>query len=395
MNRTFFPSPPTVGIELEWQLVDTTTLDLRDGVVPLVELVGAEPFVKPELLQTAVETITPPGESTGALRPALLELVGRLVDAAAPLGMTLVGAGLHPFCEREIPVTPLPRYVAMERSYGYLAHAHVTYSLQTHVGMPSGDVAVRVARDLRPFLPVLLALSASSPFFEGHPTTFGSFRQRVLAASRSYGTPPRFDDWAEFLQFLDTVERALVFGSYRDMHWDVRIRPDFGTIEVRIMDAQPTIDGSLALSALVHSLLVHLISTKPADPGCLEVLPWWIEKENAYRASHEGLDALLVCNTEGTVRPLRDVAEGLFDLVAPTAHALGEDDELARARALLEAGPSYLHQLEVVRRTGSLRAVVRDLANELLSEIRRPAIDEPEDAYVEDASGASTRLAAT
>ncbi len=394
MNRTFFSSPPTVGVELEWQLVDTTTLDLRDGVVPLVELLGAEPSVKPELLQTAVETTTRPGESTGALRPALFELVGRLVDAAGPLGMTLVGAGLHPFCEREIPVTPLPRYVAMERSCGYLVHAHVAYSLQTHVGMPSGDVAVRVARDLRPFLPVLLALSASSPFFQGHRTTFGSFRQRVLAASRSYGTPPRFDDWDDFLRFLDTVERALVFGSYRDMHWDVRIRPDFGTVEVRIMDAQPTIDGSLALAAVVHSLLVHLASTKPSVVDCLEVLPWWIEKENAYRASHEGLEASLVCNMQGTVRPLRDVAEDLFELVAPTARALGEHDELARARALLDAGPAYLRQLGVLRRTGSLRAVVRDLANELLSEIGRPALDEPEDAYVEDASGASTRLAA-
>lgn len=374
MIRTFNSSPPTVGVELEWQLVDTSTLDLREGVVPLCELVRDEPCVKPELLQTAVETITVPGENTVALRPALHDLVARVVDAAAPLGMTLVGAGLHAFCERLIPITPLPRYIAMEGSYGYLAHAHVAYSLQTHVGMPSGEVAVRVARDLRPFLPVLLALSASSPFFHGHETTFASYRQRVLAASRSYGTPPRFEDWDEFLQLIDAAERARMFTSYRDMHWDVRIRPDFGTLEVRIMDAQATIGRSLALSALVHSLLVHLSSGKRADTGCLRAIPWWLEKENAYRASHEGIEASLVCDAQGTLRSLRRIAEELFDLVAPTARALGEEEDLALARALLTAGPSHVRQLEVFRRTGSTREVERLLANELLEELGRPTI---------------------
>ena len=375
MIRTFNSSPPTVGIELEWQLVDTSTLDLRDGVVPLVELMRDEPRVKPELLQTAVETVTLPGESTAALRPALYDVVGRLVDAAAPLGMAIVGAGTHPFCERVIPVTPLPRYLAMSSSQGYLAHAHVAYSLQTHVGMPSGEVGVRVMRDLRPFLPVLLALSASSPFFHGHETAFASYRQRVLAAARSYGTPPRFDDWQEFLGFLDTVEHARMFASYRDMHWDVRLRPDFGTIEVRIMDAQPTLERALALSALIHCLLVHLASAKPSDAECLRLVPWWMEKENAYRASHQGIDAWLVCDDGGTARPLRSVASDLFELIAPTARALGEEEDLARARAVLDLGPPYVGQLDVFRRTGSLREVVRALANELLEELGRATID--------------------
>lgn len=374
MIRTFRSSPPTVGIELEWQLVDTSTFDLRDGVVPLCELLRDEPCVKPELLQAAVETITLPGESTAALRPALHALLARLVDAAMPLGMTLVGAGLHPFCDRLVPITPLPRYLAMEDAHGYLAHTHVTFALQTHVGMPSGEVAARVARDLRPFLPVLLALSASSPFFHGHETTFASFRQRVLAASRSYGAPPRFDDWDEFLRFVDTVERAHMFASYRDMHWDVRIRPDFGTLEVRIMDAQPTIGRSLALAALVHALVVHLASGKPVDGCFLAPIPWWLEKENAYRASHDGIEAVLVCDAGGGSRPLRRVAEDLFDVVAPTARALGEEEDLAAARAMLTAARSDVEQLAVFRRTDSTREVVRELANELLEELGRTTL---------------------
>lgn len=370
MIRTFLPSPPTVGVELEWQLVDTSTLDLREGVVPLIELLRDEPCVKPELLQTAVETITPPGESTAALRPILRDVLSRLADAARGLGVALVGAGTHPFCERLIPVTPLPRYLTMERSDGYLTHAFVAYALQVHVGMPSAEVAVRVMRDLRASLPVLLALSASSPFYHGYRTAFASYRQRILACSRSYGMPPHFGDWQEFVRFLETVERANVFGSFRDMHWDARLRPDFGTIEVRVMDAQPTIDRSLALAALVHALLVRLMSAR-SGPSTTPPLPWWLEKENAFRASHDGLEASLVSDPEGAVVPLRRRAEDLFDLVATTARELGEEDDLARARALLTEGPCYLEQLAIHRRTGSTRDVVRSLANELLDELGR------------------------
>jgi carboxylate-amine ligase len=368
MIRTFLSSPPTVGVELEWQLVDRSTLDLCDGIVRLVELLPDEPLIKPELLQTAVETISPPCENTVALRPGLRDIVARLSDAASRFGIALVGAGTHAFCNRTVPVTPLPRYLDIERDQGYLAHAFVVYSLQVHVGMPSAEVAVRVMRDLRPFLPVLLALAASSPFFHGCETAFASYRQRILATSRNYGLPPVFEDWEAFVRFLDAGERASMFSSYRDMHWDIRLRPDFGTIEVRIMDAQPTLDRSIALAALVHSLLVHLASTPASGPSAAP-LPGWIEKENAFRASHHGVDALLVCDAEGTVKPLRRVAEDLFDLVAPTAKALGEEADLARARAVLTEGPCYASQRAVFRRNGSTKDVVRALANELLEEI--------------------------
>ena len=370
MIRSFHPSPPTVGVELEWQLVDRSTLDLRDGILPLAELLPDERSIKPEMLQTAVETITPPCESTAILRPGLGDLVTRLVDAAARLDIALVGAGTHPFCERLVPVTPLPRYLAVERRCGYLAHTQVAYSLQTHVGMPSAEAAVRVMREVRGYLPVLLALSASSPFFHGHQTPFGSYRQRILAATRSCGMPPAFEDWGAFLQFLETAERASVFGSFRDMHWDVRLRPDFGTIEVRIMDAQPTIARSLALAALVHALLAYLAAAEPSHSSARQ-LPSWIEDENAYPASQDGIEASLISDADGTVKPVRQLAEELFELVAPTARSLGEEEDFTRARALLTEGPSYLEQLAVFRRTGSTRDVVRELANELLEEVGR------------------------
>ncbi len=371
MIRTFVPSARTVGLELEWQLVDAATFDLRDGIMPLAELLPNERCIKPEMLQTAVETITGPGENTASLRSSLRDVVARLVEAASRCGIVLVGAGTHAFCERSIPVTPLPRYLACERDCGYLAHNQVVYSLQTHVGMPSPEVAVRAIGELRRFLPVLLALSASSPFFHGHETPFASYRHRVLGSTRSCGMPPSFEDWQAFLRFVDTADRANVFDSFRDMHWDVRLRPDFGTIEVRVMDAQSTIDRSLALAALVHSLVVHLAAPHVSDDVLLQPLPPWLETENLFRASHAGVDASLVCDAGGTVKPARALAEDLFELVAPTAHELGEAEDLARARALLAEGPSYQQQIAVFRRTGSTREVVRALAYELLDELGR------------------------
>jgi carboxylate-amine ligase len=375
MIRHFLPSPPTVGVELEWQLVRRATLDLEDGILPLLDRCRDEPFVKPEVIQPSVETITAPMPSTAALRPALLRTVTRVSDAAAQLGMALVGAGTHPFCERQVPITPLPRYLEMDRSFGILPRTQITYSLQVHVGMPSGEAALRVLGRARALLPVLLGLSASSPLFHGRETAFASYRHRILAMQRSYGIPPAFDDWGAFTRFLDTVERARMFGSFRDMHWDVRVRPDLGTLEIRLMDAQPTIADSLGLAALVHAALVMLLEAPEPDPRLPGALPWWIEKENAFRASHAGLDAVLVFDAEGTERPLRRVAADLIELSAPTARALGEEDDLARARAMLERGTSHGRQIDVFRRTGSANAVVRALANELLGEIDREPLE--------------------
>jgi carboxylate-amine ligase len=369
MIRDFNPSPPTVGLELEWQLVSRSTLDLEDGIVPLLSRLPGEPLVKPEVLQATVETITAPMRSTAALRPALLDTVARVHGAARQLDMDIVGAGTHPFCVRHVQTTPMPRYLALARAVGYLAHTMAVQALHVHVGMPSGEAAIRVMGRARGALPVLLALSASSPLFHGEETGFVSYRHRILAATRNYGIAPAFTGWPEFQRFLDTVERAGMFGSFRDMHWDLRPRPDLGTLEVRIMDAQPTVADSLALGALVHALLAGLIDEDAPDPRLPGALPWWIEKENAFRASQAGLEAELVIDPEGHVMPLREMAEHLFELAWPGARALGEEDDLRRAARMIEEGPCAARQVAIFRSTRSAQAVVQALAEELREEI--------------------------
>lgn len=374
MTRDFQPSPPTVGLELEWQLVHHETLDLHDGILPLLELLPPDPLVKPEAIEPCVEIVTAPMASTALLRGGLFDKVSRVQEAAARLGVALVGAGTHPFCERLVPVTPLPRYLVMQRRNGYLANTQITYALQVHVGMPSGEVAIRVMGLVSSVLPVLLALSASSPAHHARETSFASFRRCLLAPTRSSGSAPAFDDWAAFLHFVDVSERAGMFESYRDIHWDLRPRPDLGTLEVRIMDAQPTVEDALSLGALVHSLLVLAIEDRAPDPRLPRRVPWWIEKENCYRASRDGLEAELVIDAEGHSRPLRRIAEDLFALVSPGARALGEQADLARAEGLLARGSSSMRQIELFRRTGSMKTVTRALADELVEELSRGSV---------------------
>ena len=116
----------------------------------------------------------------------------------------------------------------------------LTFAQHVHVGMPSGDEAVAIAKMLKPYLPILLALSANSPFWQGYDTGYASFRQRLLASRETYGLPPSFKNWQDFVNFFDSVKHAGVVETIRDLHWDLRLQPHWGTLEVRVMDTQPT-----------------------------------------------------------------------------------------------------------------------------------------------------------
>ena len=134
----------------------------------------------------------------------------------------------------------------------------MTYAFHVHVGMTNGDEAISLMRSLRPYLPILIAVSASSPFWWGHDSGYACYRQRVLASMRSYGIPPHFDSWKEFSDFFKSAQRAKTFHSVDDIHWDIRPRPDMGTLEIRVMDSQPTIQEAKMLAAFVYVLVEYL-----------------------------------------------------------------------------------------------------------------------------------------
>jgi carboxylate-amine ligase len=359
--------PVTVGLELELQLLDTETLDLVDGVLPLIELYPDNPYIKPESIQNTVELITPVCRSVSEMHAHLLPLARDVRERCARLGMTLCGAGTHPFSRKLALATPDPRYQAMQQRAGYLMHSQITFATHVHLGMRDGDQAVAVMHRLKPFLPLLIALSASSPYWHGYDTHCVSYRHRVLAMSRSYGVPPSFDDWAAFCRFFETTRRARLFESVNDIHWDIRPRPRLGTLEVRAMDAQPTVAEAMALAALVRAV-VWTLRTRPDTPGLPQPLPWWIEKENHYQASLRGLDAALICTAEGNHRSLAAVWQDVLAAVQPAAAELGEAGYLEALRRTVASGASHVRQRASFRARQSHRAVAADLAGELRRE---------------------------
>lgn len=298
----FKPSTGTsIGVEMEFQLLNPVTFDLVNGILPLMDLCSENPHIIPEYEQTTVEINSRICGNIREMEQDVFSLAATIRERSRDLGMVISGGGTHPFCSRLAKVTPTPRFLAMERIEGYLGYTSITYALHVHVGMTTGEETIAVMKRLRPYLPVLIALSASSPFWWGHDTGYACYRQRVLAAMRSYGIPPVFESWKDFAEFYVSATRAGAFHSFEDIHWDIRPRPDMGTLEVRAMDSQPTIREAIILSSFVLILVTYLRKTLTAEEGreSLKSLQSWVEKENYFRATRDGVETICIVATKG------------------------------------------------------------------------------------------------
>lgn len=368
----FCPSKPlTVGMELEFQLVNAHTYDLADGILPLLEWYPHTEFIKPEMIQETVEVVSRPCDNVDELHEHMGELVADLAHKAEHLGLRLCGAGTHPFSRRMASITPRPRYMHIEQRAPYLAKTRITFATHVHVGLGDPDQMMAVKRDLVPLLPLLIGLSANSPFWHGSDTAFASYRQRALASISSYGIPPTFDTWGQFQAFFAAAKRAGMFEKLRDIHWDIRPQPTFGTVEVRTMDATSTIAEASALAALIRTLVAYLCRTpveQRAD-ALPSSLPWWALRENHFRASHAGVDARCMVDADGAVEHLRRTVERVLEILLPTARAIGESEHLERLVKTLNGGLGYQRQRRVYRETGSTQRVCQALADELAEEL--------------------------
>jgi glutamate---cysteine ligase / carboxylate-amine ligase len=360
-------SLPSIGMEWELQLLNPHTFELVDGILPLLANCSTDPSIKPEYSQCMVEINSRPCENIQELTADITAILTTLQEKCRELGMAVCGGGTHPFNHRFTNVTPLPRYLVQGRGAGYLGDLSITFALHIHVGMPSGDAAITVMDKLQPYLPILLALAASSPFWWGNNTGYASFRQRFLAIDRTFGLPPDFKNWQDFAHFFRSARSAGTIDTLRDLHWDIRPHPDFGTLELRVMDSQPTIQEALALVALVRSLMVYLHRCGEGNQGAsrLSRLPWSFEKENYFRASHQGLDASYIIDPEGHTRPFTAIAREMFAALTPTATELGAAEYLEFLTRRLTTGGSYARQRRVFTETRDLTAVVAALVAEL------------------------------
>ena len=359
---------PSVGVEWELQLLDPETLDLVDGILPLMEFFPRAEFVKPEYIQSCVELNTGVCQSSVEAAQDIQGTLKRALHRCEELGMSLCSAGTHPFCRRLALITPLPRYRKVESSTGILSHMQITFSAHVHVGMSSGDEAMRVMARLMPAVPVFVAMSANSAFWRGHDTGHAAYRHRILAAAPNYGLPTRFNDWREFERFCEAATRCGSIRDFKSIHWDIRPHPDFGTLELRAMDSPSSLDRLHGLVAFARSLMLKLATASEASVSELLPLdlPYWIEHENRYRAAHRGMEAEFVLGTDGRTRTIRGLAEDLIDFCRTTATEHGDQTGLELAASMLDQVTDYDRQRRIYEKTMLASTIVADLQGALL-----------------------------
>jgi glutamate---cysteine ligase / carboxylate-amine ligase len=358
----------SLGVEEEFQLVGRESYELVSRIDEILSEVEDEDEhegrVKPELLQSVVEVATNVAHSVDEAMDDLRSLRARLRDAAAEREALIVSAGTHPFSRYEHQeVTDRPRYRELIEDMGWVAERELIFGLHVHVGLGSPDTAIACLNATRTFLPELLALSANSPFWQARPTGLASTRTKVFEAFPRSGLPPAFASWEEFELLVDRGIKVGSFADYTYIWWDLRPHPRLGTIELRICDAQASIEAVEGIVALVQSLVATLAEAYEAGET-LPLQPVTLVDENKWRATRDGLDARLVDLDNDTERSAREAVLALVERSEPAARRLGCAAELDSVEVLLAQGTGADAQLGVYEKTGSLLAVAQWLAEE-------------------------------
>jgi glutamate---cysteine ligase / carboxylate-amine ligase len=369
---SFCGSPSSsLGVEWELELVDRSTRQLRGGATEILDRLRPDgppghPKAKYELLESCIEVIT---GVCGTVTEALDDLqstVDEVAAVAGDLGLGLMCSGSHPLSDwADQTISPNPRYARLVDQMQWMARQLQIFGVHVHVGVRSADKAVPIVNALTAYVPHLLALSASSPYWIGTDTGLASYRSKIFEGLPTAGLPYQLSGWTEFEDFMETLISAGTISSIRDVWWDVRPHPDFGTVEVRICDGLPTLSEVGTVAAL-SQCLVEMFNTQ-LDRGYVLPVPHdWVVRENKWRAARYGLDAEIITDERGSTVPLRRSIIELIQDLGPVADRLGCADHLGGVHELLRAGASYERQRRVAQAAGGdLRAVVDALLEEM------------------------------
>jgi carboxylate-amine ligase len=376
VNVPFHASPrSSVGIEMELELVDAATRELTSKGTEIldalsaaggVDLGGAR--VKHELMECTVEVTTSVCGTIAEARADLEGAIAALRPHAEERGAALLCSGTHPFSHwTDQVISPDPRYAQLIETMQWPARQLQIFGIHVHVGVRSGAKAVAMAGALAQYIPHFLALSASSPFWLGHDTGLASCRSKIFEQLPTAGLPYRLQSWEDFEGFMTTLINARAIESIREVWWDVRPHPDFGTVELRICDGLPTLSEVAAVAAL-SQCLVEWMDTLFDRGFALPQPKAWIVRENKWRAVRHGVEAEIIVDEQGDLVKVREAVADLVEELSPIAARLGCLPELRRCLSILESGPSYLRQRDVAGNSGTLTAVVDALVTELATD---------------------------
>jgi glutamate---cysteine ligase / carboxylate-amine ligase len=354
MNSGFGATAPyTVGVEEEFQLVDPSSRGLTPAVDEVLAAGEGSRLITSELSRSCVELLSPVFASAADLARELPGLRREVRDLARSRGVEIVAAGTHPFSEpTEQPLTDGDHNRRLEEEMGWVARTQAIYGLHIHVAVPDGDTAILAVNALARHVPLLVALSANSPFWRGFDTRLASTRIKIFEMFPRSGLPPTFRNWEDFEDHIEALVAAGSIPDYTWCWWDTRPHQKFGTVELRAPDVQTDASYTVALASLVQCLVARAgIDEQPPEDAVYNA-------ENKWRAVRYGMDADFYDFVAGKVMPARSLARGLVEDLRPVARDLGCEEELGGVLEIVELGTGSELQRAAHERIGSLEGVM-------------------------------------
>jgi carboxylate-amine ligase len=383
----------SLGIEWELELVDLETRQLRTGATEiLAELSpgGVEhPKAKHELLESCIEVITGVSATVEEGMADLAATIDDVREQADKRGLGLMCSGSHPITDPTTQtISPKPRYQQLVDQMQWLARDLQIFGVHVHVGVRSPDKVIPIVNALTAYIPHFLAVSASSPYWVGHDTGLASARSKVFERLPTAGLPFQLSGWPQFEDYMETLISTKTIGSIKEVWWDIRPHPTYGTVELRICDGLPTL-GEIGMVAAMSHCLVDTFD-REIDKGYTLPMPkGWVVRENKWRAARYGLDAEVISGENDDTQPIRDSLRELVQGLQPAAERLGCVEQLALVNDIVENGASYQRQRAVAAASGGdLTAVVDSLLTEFATG-ERTALPKLEPASASGESGAA------
>ena len=355
----------TIGVEEEYQIIDSSG-ELRSHIDTL--LAAAAPRlgdrVKREMMQSVVEVGTTICQNVDEARDQLGEMRATLAELLEPEGLRIACAGTHPFSRwNEQRITDHDRYKMLEEEMQDVIRSLVIFGLHVHVGIPDPEHRIEVLNEARYFLPHLLALSTSSPFWMGRNTGLKSYRSVIWSEFPRTGIPPELSSYDEYENYVELLVKTGSIDNGKKIWWDMRAHPSFPTLEFRVCDMPTRLDESICLAALIQAICAKLLKLRSGNLGFRKYMPALIA-ENKWRAIRYGIDGKLIDFGKQAEVPMRDLALELLDFVDDVVDELGSRSAVEYMHTILAEGTSADRQLAVFRKTGDTRAVVEMLAGE-------------------------------
>jgi carboxylate-amine ligase len=347
MKHNFTGPNYTIGIEEELMICDGQSFDLVNAIESMLQD-APKGDIKPELMESVLEISTDPCATLAEATDQLTALRRQVRDSAEERGLAIGSAGTHPFALWEDQrIVARPRYRGLINALRFVARQELIFGQHVHVGLDDPDKAIHVANGMRVHVPVLLALSANSPFWRGDATGLQSTRTPIFRAFPRVGIPPAYADWDDYQSRIDYMVSSGTMEDYTYLWYDVRPHPNFGTVEIRAMDSQTRVGHTLGLTALVVAMVKELAEHYESGERLADI-PWEMLDENKFLAARHGLDGDLVDLPSSDRVATKELARRLLDRLREHAQDLGCEDQLVGCVEDLIANGNGAHRQVVV-----------------------------------------------